>query len=191
MRLFVALDVPEHVGAAIAGLSAKLRLTCPSARWVRIEGAHVTLKFIGEVSAERADEIKAALATVLFSTAVPIHFTGVGFFPNDRRPRVLWAGVEASAELAALAVAVDSALGSLGFAPETRAFSPHLTLARFDPPGGKGALDALHAAIAKAGPFEFGDAIQKEFHLYLSILKRGGAEYTRLATFYSVGSKPR
>jgi 2'-5' RNA ligase len=194
MRLFVALDVPEHVRAAIAGLAAKLRPTCRNARWVRIEGAHVTLKFIGEVSAEHADEIKAALATVLFPAPVTIHFKGLGFFPNDRHPRVLWAGIEAGLALTALAAAVDAALSSLGMAPEARAFSPHLTMARFDPSGGaagKGTLDALHAAIAKAGPFDFGNTIENEFHLYLSVLKRGGAEYTRLATFYSEGSKPR
>ena len=191
MRLFVALDVPEDVRAAISGLVAKLRPTCQTARWVRIEGAHVTLKFIGEASSEKADEIKAALACVLFPASVPIHFTGVGFFPNDRRPRVLWAGIEAGPELSALAAAVDKAMSSIGIAPETRAFSPHLTLARFDPHGDRGILDALHSAIAKAVPFDFGDAIQKEFHLYLSVLKRGGAEYTRLATFYSEGSNPR
>ena len=191
MRLFVALDVPEHVRAAISGVAAKLRPTCQNARWVRIEGAHVTLKFIGEVSAERAEGIKAALATVAFPGSITIHFRGLGFFPNDRRPRVLWAGIEAGPELIALASAVDTALTSLGIAPETRAFSPHLTLARFDPPGGRGILDALLAAIAKAAPFDFGSAVEKEFHLYLSVLKRGGAEYTRLATFCSEGSNPR
>jgi RNA 2',3'-cyclic 3'-phosphodiesterase len=191
MRLFVALDVPEQVRASISGLAAKLRPTCRNARWVRIEGAHVTLKFIGEVSSEKVAAIESALATVLFPAPLTIEFRGVGFFPNGRRPRVLWAGIEAGPELTALAAAVDSALGSLGIARETRAFSPHLTLARFDPLGRKGTLDALHAAIAKAGPFDFGNAVEKEFHLYLSVLKRGGAEYTRLATFYSEGSNPR
>lgn len=191
MRLFVALDVPEHVRAAIAGLTAKLRPACPGARWARIEGAHVTLKFIGEVSPEKADAIKTVLWTARFSAPMTIHFRDLGFFPNDRHPRVLWAGIEASQELTVLAAAVDTALSSLGIPQETRAFAPHLTLARFDPAGGKGTLDALHAAIAKAGPFNFGNATETEFHLYLSVLKRGGAEYTRLATFYSEGSKSR
>ena len=74
----------------------------------------------------------------------------------------------------------------LGIAREERAFSPHLTLARFDTPRG---LDALHAAIEKAGRLEFGATTAKEFHLYQSVLKPGGAEYTRLATFSFAGRK--
>ena len=180
MRLFVALDIPEDVRAAIAALVTKLRDTCREARWVRIEGAHVTLKFIGEVPNEKVAEIKTALATVPFSSPIGITYRGLGFFPNERRPRVLWAGIEAGAELGALAVAVETALEPLGIAREQRAFSPHLTLARFDSPKG---LDRLREAIAAFGPLEFGRAQAREFHLYLSVLKRGGAEYTRLASF--------
>lgn len=102
------------------------------------------------------------------------------FFPNERRPRVLWAGIEASAELSALAAAIENALELLGVAREQRAFSPHLTLARFDSPRG---LERLHAAVSEAGGLEFGRSIASEFHLYQSVLKRGGAEYTRLASY--------
>ena len=76
-------------------------------------------------------------------------------------------------------------MAPLGIPREERAFSPHLTLARFDTPRG---LDALHAAIEKAGPLEFGATTAKEFHLYQSVLKPGGAEYTRLATFSFAGT---
>ncbi len=96
--------------------------------------------------------------------------------------------MEAGDELGALAAAVETALEPLGIAREQRAFSPHLTLARFDSPSD---LQRLHAAIAAAGPLEFGGAIAKEFHLYQSVLKRGGAEYTRLATFRCSGGEAR
>jgi 2'-5' RNA ligase len=191
VRLFVALDIPDNVRSAIAGVAAKLRASCAGARWVRIEGAHVTLKFIGEVIPTRVGEIEAALGTVPFPDPVSIQFRGLGFFPNERRPRVLWVGIEAGSGLAALAEAVSHALSSVGVPRETRPFAPHVTLARFERAGGKGSLDALHAAVAKAAPFNFGEAVETEFHLYLSVLKRGGAEYTRLATFHSEGSKPR
>jgi 2'-5' RNA ligase len=187
MRLFVAMDIPEDVRSSLAALAAKLRLAYRSARWVRIEGLHVTLKFIGETSPEIAQSIKKALASIPSRSPIPMNFRRLGFFPNERRPRVLWAGIEADAELAELASSVETALHPLGIAREDRVFSPHLTLARFDTPRG---LDALHAAVEKAGLLEFGSTTAKEFRLYQSVLKPGGAEYTRLATFSFAGSKP-
>jgi RNA 2',3'-cyclic 3'-phosphodiesterase len=186
MRLFVAMDIPEHVRSSLSALTARLRPACRNARWVRIEGLHVTLKFIGEAPAEKIDAIKAALAAVPTRALVPINFRGLGFFPNERRPRVLWAGIEAGTELARLTASVEAALAALGIPLEERAFSPHLTLARFDTPRG---LDALHAAVERAGLLELGGTTAKEFHLYQSVLKPGGAEYTRLATFSCAGRK--
>jgi RNA 2',3'-cyclic 3'-phosphodiesterase len=180
MRLFVALDIPESVRTSLATLSAKLRDACLNARWPRIEGLHVTLKFIGETPAEKTEIIMAALAAVPVRAPFSINFRGLGFFPDARRPRVLWAGIESSPKLAQLAAAVDAALHPLGIPREERSFTPHLTLARFSTPRG---LDSLQAAIQKAGPVDFGCITAKEFHLYQSVLKPGGAEYTRLATF--------
>jgi 2'-5' RNA ligase len=203
----VALDIPEEVRAAIGALIEKLRPTSDNilagskrspnpARWVRIEGIHVTLKFIGEVPPEKIEPIKASLSQIQFTNfppkAIDLKFHGVGFFPNERRPRVLWAGIEAGAELGALAAAVETSLEPLGIPKEQRIFSPHLTLARFDTARSKpaaSAFDRLHEAISKAGPLDFGSSIATEFHLYQSILKRGGAEYTRLATFRFVGGE--
>jgi 2'-5' RNA ligase len=184
MRLFAALDIPEDVRSKLAALAAKLRAGSPKARWARIEGLHVTLKFIGEASQEKAQAIKSALASLPARNTFAINFGSLGFFPNERRPRVLWAGVAAGPELAALAADVEMALAALGLAREERAFSPHLTLARFDSPRD---LEALRAVIEKAGPLEFGAATAREFHLYQSVLKPGGAEYTRLATFPFAG----
>jgi 2'-5' RNA ligase len=185
MRLFVAMDIPEDVRSAIAALAAKLRPACRNARWVRIEGLHITLKFIGETSAEKTEAIKTALASIPSREPVPLTFRGLGFFPDDRRPHVLWAGVNASADLAELAAAVGTALAPLGIAHEERAFSPHLTLARFDK---SRVLEALQDAVKKAGHLKFGATTAQEFHLYQSVLKPGGAEYTRLATFSFAGT---
>jgi RNA 2',3'-cyclic 3'-phosphodiesterase len=207
VRVFVALDIPEEVRVAIGALIEKLRPTSDNiladskrspnpARWVRIEGIHVTLKFIGEIPPETIEPIKASLSQIHFPNFPPktidLKFRGVGFFPNERRPRVLWAGIEAGAELGALAAAIETSLEPLGIAKEQRNFSPHLTLARFDTARQKpaaSAFDRLHEAISKAGPLEFGSSTASEFHLYQSILKRGGAEYTRLATFRFVGGE--
>jgi RNA 2',3'-cyclic 3'-phosphodiesterase len=186
MRLFVALDVPDDVRASLSTAVSKLRATAPKARWVRIEGLHLTLKFIGETPAEKAGAVRSALSAVRALRPIVIRFRGLGFFPNPRRPRVFWAGVEAGPELADLAGAVDAALHPLGIPREERAFAPHLTLARFDPPH---AQDALYAAIEKSVAFEFGTATARQFHVYQSVLKPGGAEYTRLASFPLRGSE--
>jgi 2'-5' RNA ligase len=184
MRLFVALDIPEETRTSLAALVSQLRPACRTARWVRLEGLHITLKFIGGTPAEKLEGIKAALASLPRRDPIALKFRGLGFFPDARRPRVLWAGVESGAGLAALAEAVEASLAALGLPPEARKFSPHLTLARFDAPRG---LDHLHAAIAKAGALEFGGATAGNFHLYQSVLKPGGAEYTRLVTYSFAG----
>jgi 2'-5' RNA ligase len=183
VRIFVALDIPEEVRAALGALVARLRPVSRDVRWTRIEGVHLTLKFIGEVQPEKVEAIKASLAKIRFPAptgagsawsppkCTEMKFRGVGFFPNERRPSVFWAGVEVGAELGALASAVETSLQPLG-----------MTVARFKSIDGS-ALNRLHEAISAAGPLEFGAGIAKDFHLYQSILKPGGAEYTRLATF--------
>src|ERR1700722_2452166 len=103
MRLFVALDLSEEVRVAIAQFCEKLRGDFPSARWVRTEGIHVTLKFIGEVNEDRVAAIESALDAVKSSGPVEMSFRGVGFFPDARRPRVFWAGIEGSPNLAEIA----------------------------------------------------------------------------------------
>jgi RNA 2',3'-cyclic 3'-phosphodiesterase len=187
MRLFVAIEIPEEVRSALGELMKSLRDACRDARWVRIAGLHVTLKFIGDTPSERVAELKSALASIPPRAPIAMNFRGLGFFPNARRPRVLWAGVEAGPDLAALANAVEKALSPAGIQQEDRAYSPHLTLARFKESAG---VDALQVAIEKAGPLEFGVTTATEFHLYQSVLKPGGAEYTRLATFSFAGRKP-
>jgi RNA 2',3'-cyclic 3'-phosphodiesterase len=188
VRLFVALDIPQSVRDALAKLSGELRVAAPAASWVRLrfEGAHLTLKFIGEVPADLAEKIRAALSEVRAAAPIPLRFAGLGFFPSPRRPRVLWAGVEAGPELAALATNIESRLEPLGIPRESREFSPHITLARFESPKG---MDRLRDAAEKLASTEFGSALATEFYLYQSVLKRGGAEYTRLAN-YPVSSEP-
>ena len=180
MRVFVALDVPEPVRARLAELSARLKKVCPNARWVRLEGVHITLKFIGEVSPEKLEQIRRALGEIPSFHPITVRFAGLGFFPGARRPRIFWAGVQADPKLAELAAAIEMKLAPLGIAPEKRAFHPHLTLARFEPPQG---TQVLREAVEALGTPEFGEETFSEFHLYQSVLKRSGAEYTRLVTY--------
>jgi RNA 2',3'-cyclic 3'-phosphodiesterase len=180
LRLFVALDVPADIRAALRAFIQPLRPLCPGARWTRPEGQHVTLKFLGEVGEERLDAIQSLLGTIRSPEPVSMHFRGTGFFPNPRHPRVFWAGVDATPNLAPLAADVEGALVALGFPQDQRLFQPHLTLARFPDPGDEG---RLHEALAGQNGISFGDVTTAEFFLFQSHLKPGGAEYTRLETF--------
>lgn len=186
MRLFVALDFPDEVRSAIRDLIAKLKPLARNARWVCPEAMHITLKFIGETDAGEVASIRDALAPIHSGKPVDMRFRGVGFFPDERRPRVMWCGVEASPNLAQLAADVERALELLGNPRESRAFVPHLTLARFQSPG---RLDELIRAAKESAALEFGTARETEFHLIESILKPSGAEYKRVATYAFVKEK--
>jgi RNA 2',3'-cyclic 3'-phosphodiesterase len=180
MRLFVALDLSDSVRVAIARFCEKLRAEFPAARWVRNEGIHMTLKFIGEVTEERVTSIEKALAGVNSNAPVEMKFRGAGFFPDARRPRVFWAGIEASANLPEIVTQIESQLEPVGIARESREFRPHLTLAHI--PDSRG-IEKLHAALRAYGAVDFGSVRTAEMHLIQSKLGRGGANYTRLKTF--------
>jgi 2'-5' RNA ligase len=179
------MEIPLEVRDRFAALINELRAADSSfsknrARWVRPENLHVTLKFIGHVDGGKVDAIRASLAEVRFDAPVEMQFRGLGFFPNGKRPRVFWAGMEASPNLAPLAAEVDARLTRLRISSETREFAPHLTLARFDPPGiSDGLSEAAKANVAR----EFGAARTGEFHLFESKTRPSGAEYIRLSSF--------
>ncbi|HTU33627.1 MAG TPA: RNA 2',3'-cyclic phosphodiesterase [Candidatus Acidoferrum sp.] len=180
VRLFVAIELREEVRDAIRELIARLAPLARGARWVRPEGMHITLKFIGYVAEDQVDPIRAALSRVRSPHAVELRFRSVGFFPNDKRPRVIWCGVEASSNLAGLAKDIENALEPLGVSRESRDSVPHLTLARFSAPA---TIPELAQAAAEMHDLEFGAATEKDFHLFESILRPSGAEYRRLASY--------
>jgi 2'-5' RNA ligase len=141
---------------------------------------HLTLKFLGEADSSKVTAVQAALSAIRSTAAVTLHFRGLGFFPNATRARVFWAGMEASPNLPALAADIDQAMHSLGFPLEDRAFTPHLTLARFQPPG---LPPKLAAAAQEYASRDLGSLTAREFHLIESKLKPAGAEYTTLQSF--------
>ena len=159
----------------------RVRSYAPEARWARVEGLHVTLKFIGEVKDPKAEEIKAALATIK-AGAFDVEFKGVGFFPTPKSPRVFWAGVQSTDELATLAGRIDEEMEKLGIEGEERAFSPHLTLARAgtrDPHS----LKALAPLLTAEATPQFGTMTAREFWLYRSQPGPGGSKYTKLERY--------
>ena len=180
MRLFVALEIPSTVRENLADLLGSLRAVSPQTRWVHPENLHVTLKFIGEVPEAKFSAIRSALAGVRSDQPVTLDFRGLGFFPNEKHPRVFWAGTEASPNLKILAAEIEKAVEKLGISREQRPFSPHLTLARFEPPR---LPEKLRAAIQEHAARDFGCLRTNQFHLIESKLKPSGAEYTTVESF--------
>lgn len=178
MRLFVGLDLPAHVVSSLEDLLQRLRPTA-QINWSPPQNLHITTKFIGEWPEERLPELQAGLAAVEPRPNLPVHIRKVGFFPNPHSPRVFWCGIDAPG-LEALAAATDRATGLLGIAQETRAFSPHLTLARIKD---RINLQPLREAIAATPSLDFGAYEADRFFLYRSQPSRSGSVYTKLAEF--------
>jgi 2'-5' RNA ligase len=180
MRAFIAIDLPTSIQAALAQAQADLSARGPDCRWTRPEGIHLTLKFLGPISDPQVEQVTRALAVLAPFSVFSVEVRGFGFFPDARRPRVFWAGLEAPPSLGELAQRVEKVMAGLGFAPETRPFAPHLTLARLKVPRPQPALAALVEPKSRVslGRFEV-----SEFFLFESKLSSRGAEYGKVARF--------
>jgi 2'-5' RNA ligase len=178
MPLFTALDLAPGVAANLERLLERLR---PTARiqWSPPANLHITTKFIGEWPDGRLVELKAALARLPERATIPVRIHHLGFFPNPHAPRVFWCGIDAPG-LEALAEHTDRATAALGIARETRAFSPHLTLARIKE---KVNLQPLREAVVGLASLDFGEFQAAGFFLYQSTLRPSGSVYTKLAEF--------
>ncbi len=187
VRTFIAIVLPDPVIRQLAQVQRQLEKSAPpgSVRWVNPEGIHLTLKFLGDTPVAKLEAIRVALAAVA-SRSAPCAFTvgGLGCFPNVRRPRVIWVGVQPSGgELAALQRAVEAAMKPMGFPPEGREFTPHLTLGRVRDRVSPTDLSRLGALISSTEVGTLGVVTARRFALIQSVLKPTGAEYTPLAEF--------
>jgi 2'-5' RNA ligase len=178
MRLFAAIDISADVTEALRAFVNRLRSSAEIG-WSPVENLHVTTKFIGDWPERRLDEMKRVLALVPVRGPIEITVKGLGWFPNPRRPRVFWAGVDGGERLRDLARATQQAVAGLEVPVEESEYSPHLTLARIRETV---ALDGLRTALESfpAGfHFDFGSFRAPQFFLYLS----AGGKYTQLAGF--------
>ena len=176
MRLFVAVNLPEHERRAVFDATAPLRHGDLPVKWVQPAGLHVTMKFLGDVPEDRAAPIGAALdAAVRAARPFEVMLGGIGAFPSSARPRVIWLGVEIHPALELLANDVEKALGPFGFEAELRPFRPHITIGRAKQgarPGRFAAFERLAAGVAYDG-----SAAVASVDLMESILRLEGAEY--------------
>jgi 2'-5' RNA ligase len=179
LRLFIGIAVPPVIISRLDELVQRLKPLAPI-RWTPDSNFHITTKFIGAWPRYRLDTMAHALIPLRDSGLLRIAIRGLGFYPNARRARIFWAGIDGGPPLAELANQTDRACAALGVKPEEKRYSPHLTLARIDSPSG---LEALHEAIAVEPNPEFGEFIAGSFHLYESRPGSHGSVYTSLAEF--------
>jgi len=183
IRAFIAIDVPDDIRAAIEEAQARLKRAYVSVRisWTKIDNLHITLQFLGYIGETLVDQIKSGLQTAAGENRpfdLSVH--GAGVFPNEARPRVIWIGCDdADGRLEALARSIQAAMQPLGFEPEHREFSAHLTLGRIKVPR---ADVALTRAIESLKNTTFGTLRVEAIHLFESQLRPEGSIYSKLST---------
>jgi 2'-5' RNA ligase len=179
MRLFTAIDLPQEALLRLDRLVAALR---PEAliKWSPLDNLHITTKFIGEWPEERIDELHAVLFKVAPRHPFQVEIRNLGWFPNERAPRVLWAGVEGGEPLKKLARDTDERLASLGIAEEVREFSPHLTLARIKNPV---PLRGLRHKVEEMRDAVIGQFQVSQFNLFRSDPGSNASIYRRLREY--------
>lgn len=166
IRLFTAVQLPDHIRMAIPVQEGAGMKTVPAAN------LHITLRYLGEIRREKADELRSALRTVSFNPFTAT-VTGTGCFPNRRNPSVLWIGVEPAGQLEAIFYRIEDALRPLGYGPEQRRYHPHITVAR---PHANAKQEAIRF-LDQYSDLSAGEFVIEEFVLYESILRREGPEY--------------
>lgn len=185
-RLFLAVPLTEAVAAQVASLTSDLATLNWPVRWVRPEAAHITLHFLGDTAPERAELLRLALpAAVASISSFSLTTAQLGVFPNSRRPRVIWLGLDDPAHrLAQVHEALASTLRSLGFPVEDRRFSPHITLGRVrEAPATDAerlAASVQHHLTRQSELLSPLPLPVNEVILFRSVLSRDGARYTPL-----------
>jgi 2'-5' RNA ligase len=180
--MFVAIEVPEAVRQAVWALSNRLHKSGVRASWVKPEAMHLTLRFLGEVSAEDAERLGQFLAeSYQDNSSFTLFVRGTGAFPNIRHPSVVWAGLEPlEGALAHVQQVAEDAAQRLGLAPERKRFHPHLTLARIRDAR---EAQALTPYLAREKDFELEAFAATGVTLFLSQLTPSGPIYSRLREF--------
>ena len=174
MRLFIAIELPDELKKQLEGM----RTHIPGSRWVPLEQIHLTLAFVGYVNDATLDLLTGALATIK-APGFNLCFSGTGCFPDHRRPRVLWVGLEPEPLLNSLAFLVREAVLECNIPQEERPFSPHITLGRLKFPSPR----EMGAFLDQPQKQKLPPVSVREFTLFQSLLTPQGAVHTPLKTF--------
>jgi 2'-5' RNA ligase len=185
IRAFIAIELPEEVKADLSSVQSRLRPERhPYVKWVSVDGVHLTLKFLGNIDQEKVSPIAEAMAgAAQKASPFRLEVGGLGAFPNLRSPRVVWVAVEGEVEkLASLQRAIDHSLVALGFSPETRSFTPHLTLGRLKERASAEERRRMGEALLAVAGEEVVPFRVTEISLMRSTLTPRGAIYNRICS---------
>ena len=183
LRAFIAVELPPEIHKAIESETATLRAALDSSlvRWVPTSNIHLTLKFLGGVSPANVELLTQMLSVEVNQyESFTIKFEGLGAFPNPRRPRVIWIGIQAPTDFEALQHGIEAAAATLGYPAEKRPFSPHLTIGRVKQHAGPAGMQKIRNALEEMEVGALGTVQANAVHLFKSDLKPTGAVYTRL-----------
>ncbi|MBS3818108.1 RNA 2',3'-cyclic phosphodiesterase [bacterium] len=180
MRTFIAIDLDEEIKKNLNQFIKKLDKGNPSIKWVKKNGMHLTLKFLGNVSPEKVTSIQSSLnkAAQEFSS-FSLNLKGTGSFPPGKKiPRVLWVGIEEKEPVQSLQARIEEEMEKLHFPKEKRKFHSHLTLGRIKK---KSNLDFVLREFHQYEEADFGKMKVEKLTFFQSTLKPSGAEYTVLS----------
>jgi 2'-5' RNA ligase len=182
-RAFTAIDLSPTIIERIAQISDGLqtKLAGMPIRWVPAGNYHLTLKFLGDVSVANVEMIQEIIYSVANgSQAFEMSVGGFGVFPNEKRPRIIWIGIEAPPVLFSIQRNIDHDTARLGYQTDEREFAPHLTLGRVSRNANHAEIRQM-SEILKAETVGFIGATRvKALHLYRSDLQPGGAVYNKV-----------
>ncbi len=183
IRAFIALDIPNEIQECLETVSTQLKEQFGDVpiRWVAPKNVHLTLKFLGDVSLNNIEVLKESIKAEA-TPLKPLVFSvgGVGAYPKVRNPRVIWVGVEAPSEMIDLQRGIDAKTSRIGYTPDRRPFSPHLTLGRVSRNAKAIEIRKIGDVLAASKIGFLGVSRVNTVHLYRSDLKPDGAVYSRL-----------
>ncbi|MBF0465063.1 MAG: RNA 2',3'-cyclic phosphodiesterase [Nitrospirae bacterium] len=179
VRAFIAVNIDEALREKIVAFVSGLTLS--AVKWVRAENLHLTLKFLADISeSETAKVVDTLNNTLPESKAFDITLNGIGAFPNERRPKVIWVGITNADGLVKLQGTIEDSLSEAGFKREERDFSPHLTIGRVKTTDG---LSDFSRQTQKLKDAVFGDMTVDTVYLMKSELFPAGPKYSELKSF--------
>ena len=183
LRSFVAIEIPSQIQNAIANRTSSLQKSLPKplVSWVIPQNIHLTLKFLGAISQENLERFEKLLQLETVShKSFTMVVEGLGVFPSARRPRVIWIGIKAPPALIDLQGRIEMATAKLGYPPEERTFSPHLTIGRIGQNNTAVDMKNISLILKKTSARNFGIVTVNELSIFKSDLIPSGPIYTRL-----------
>lgn len=183
LRAFITIELDPEIKRVVQSFESGLKAKSPPGlRWVKTDQLHLTLKFLGDISPTQTQEVSQAISRIAADNhPFALQIEGTGAFPNWRNPRILWIGLDKSSELHVFFQQLESALESLGFTPEGKPFSPHLTLCRVSDRVDPRMIQPLQKEfdaypVSSLSPWRVSEVV-----LFKSVLQPGGPIYTPLS----------